>query len=288
MLKVPGLEPIDYLIIGHITQDITPEGTRLGGTASFSGLTALALGARVGVVTAWGEETGVELLEGLAIVNQKCERSSTFENVYTPDGRLQTLHHIAPNLDYYHIPEVWRKAPIVHLAPVIQEINPNIVRYFPDSQIYVTPQGWLRGWDHQGGLHRDEWPEARYILRQTSAVVISQEDVENDPSIIEMMAEAAPILVVTQAADGATLYTEGEVHQFPAPQVEVQDPTGAGDIFAAAFFLQLSYQGDPREAVLFANQLAANSVTRQGLSSVPTEEILYNQIEKSASPFDSI
>ncbi len=287
MLKAPGLEPIDYLIIGHITQDITPEGPRVGGTASFSGLTALTLGARVGVVTAWGEETSVDLLEGLVIVNQKCERSSTFENIYTPDGRLQTLHHLAPSLDYYHIPEVWRDAPIVHLAPVIQEINPNIVRYFPDSQIYVTPQGWLRGWDYQGNVHPDEWPEARYILRQTSAVVISQEDVGNDFSTIELMAEAAPILIVTQGADGATLYTEGGIHQFPAPTVEEVDPTGSGDIFAAAFFLQLSAHGNPHEAVRFANRLAADSVTRQGLAAVPTEEILYNHIEKSASPFDS-
>jgi sugar/nucleoside kinase (ribokinase family) len=278
MLKVPGLEPIDYLIIGHITQDITPEGPRVGGAASFSGLTALALGARVGVVTAWGEETGLTLLEGLTIVNHKSEHSTTFENIYTPDGRVQTLHHLAPSLDYYHIPEVWRTAPIVHLAPVIQEINPNIVRYFPDSQVYITPQGWLRSWDHQGRVHWDE----------CSAVVISEEDVQDDLSTIEMMAEAAPILVVTQGADGATLYTEGEVHQFPAPQVEIQDPTGAGDIFAAAFFLQLTTHGDPREAVRFANQLAADSVTRQGLSAVPTEEILYNQIEKSPSPFDSI
>jgi len=288
MLKVPGLEPIDYLIIGHITQDITPEGPRVGGTVSFSGLTAQVLGARVGVVTTWGEESGGELLEGLAIVNQKCERSSTFENIYTPAGRVQTLHHLAPSLDYYHIPEVWRNAPNVHLAPVIQEINPNIVRYFPDSQVYLTPQGWLRGWDHQGRVYPDEWPEARYILRQTSAVVISDADVQDDFSTIEMMAEAAPILVVTQAADGATLYTEGEVHQFPAPRAEVQDSTGAGDIFAAAFFLQLSTHGDPREAVRFANQLAADSVTRPGLSGVPTEDILYTQIEKFTSPSNSI
>jgi sugar/nucleoside kinase (ribokinase family) len=269
-------EPIDYLLIGHITQDITPDGLRVGGTAAFSGLTARTLGARVGIVTAWGEETGTELLEELTIVNQKSEHSSTFENTYTPDGRVQTLHHIAPGLDYFHIPETWRNAPIVHLAPVIQEINPNIVRYFPDSQVYLTPQGWLRQWDLQGNIRWDEWPEARHILRQTSAVVISEEDVQYDESIIELMAEAAPILVVTQGVDGATLYTEGEVVQFPAPQVEEKDLTGAGDIFAAAFFLRLSTHGDLGEAVGFANRLASDSVTRQGLDSVPSEEILYN------------
>ncbi len=26
MSNFPGLEPIDYLLVGHITQDLTPEG----------------------------------------------------------------------------------------------------------------------------------------------------------------------------------------------------------------------------------------------------------------------
>jgi len=276
MISYPGLEPIDYLVIGHITQDLTPDGPRVGGTASFSGLTAHTLGARVGVVTAWGEETGVELLEDLRIINQKSEYSSTFENIYTPHGRVQTIHHLAPTLDYYHIPEAWRDTPVVHLGPVIQEFNPNIVRHFPESQIFVTPQGWMRRWDEKGKIFWDEWPEARYILRQASAVVISEEDVNYDEAYIELMAEAAPILVVTQGAEGATLYMEGEIYPFPAPEVIECDSTGAGDIFAAAFFLQLSMHTDPGEAVRFANRVAADSVTRQGLASVPSRDILYN------------
>jgi hypothetical protein len=276
MIRYPGLEPIDYLLIGHITQDLTPHGPRIGGTASFSGLTAHALGARVGIVTAWGEETGANLLEDLLVVNHKCERSTTFENLYTLHGRLQRILHLAPNLDYYHVPEAWRDTPVIHLAPVIQEINPNIVRHFPQSQIYMTPQGWMRQWDDEGNVFWDEWPEVRHILRQASAVVISEEDLHADRSYIELMAEAAPILVVTQGADGATLYVDGEMVAFPAPEVIQRDPTGAGDIFAAAFFLQLSSGVDPGEAVQFANHLAADSVTRRGLDSVPDRDILFN------------
>ena len=42
MLTYPGITPVDYLIIGHILQDLTPEGTQIGGTAAYSGLTAAA------------------------------------------------------------------------------------------------------------------------------------------------------------------------------------------------------------------------------------------------------
>ena len=276
MSNFPGLEPIDYLLVGHITQDLTPEGTLIGGTAAFSSRTAKALGMRVGVVTAWGEESGGEMLEGISIVNHGNERSTTFENVYTPEGRIQTLHHLAPMLEYYHIPELWRNAPIVHIAPVAKEVNPSIVRHFPDSQVFLTPQGWMRQWDSSGNVRWDEWPEARHILRQVSGAVLSLEDVLYDMSYIEAMAEAARVLVVTDWTAGATLYMEGQVHQFPAPEVEEVDPTGVGDIFAAAFFVRFSTEGDPIEAVRFANLVASDSATRKGLASAPSEENLYD------------
>jgi sugar/nucleoside kinase (ribokinase family) len=50
------------------------------------------------------------------------------------------------------------------------------------------------------------------------------------------------------------------------------DATGAGDIFAAAFFIRLHTTRDPWEAARFATQLAAYSVTRPGLEGVPTQE----------------
>jgi sugar/nucleoside kinase (ribokinase family) len=50
------------------------------------------------------------------------------------------------------------------------------------------------------------------------------------------------------------------------------DTTGAGDIFAAAFFFRLYTTRDPWEAARFATQLAAISVTRTGLQAIPTSE----------------
>lgn len=48
------------------------------------------------------------------------------------------------------------------------------------------------------------------------------------------------------------------------------DATGAGDIYAAAFFTRLYATRDPWEAARFATQLSAYSVTRTGLESIPT------------------
>jgi sugar/nucleoside kinase (ribokinase family) len=57
--------------------------------------------------------------------------------------------------------------------------------------------------------------------------------------------------------------------------VEEVDATGAGDIFAAAFFIRLFNTRDPWEAARFATALAAYSVTRVGLNGIPTK----NEIE---------
>ena len=65
MYNLTPLEPVDYLVIGHVTHDLTPSGSRLGGTAAYSALTAQALGMRVGVFTASGTEADLSALQDI-------------------------------------------------------------------------------------------------------------------------------------------------------------------------------------------------------------------------------
>ncbi len=272
MFSLTPLEPIDYLIIGHLTRDLTPEGPRLGGTAAYAGLTANALGLRVGIVTSWGAELPLGPLRHIPIISYPADQSTTFENIYTDKGRIQIVSSIAPRLDYHLIPEPWRQALIVHLGPVAQEVEPSLVRHFPTALVGLTPQGWMRSWDAQGHVHQSEWPEASFTLQQAGAAVLSIEDVVNDETRIEEMASAARILVVTEGAAGARVYWNGDVRRFRPPTVVEVEATGAGDIFAAAFFTRLYMTRDPWESARFANQIAATSVTRRGLDSIPTTE----------------
>lgn len=272
MFNLAPLEPINYLIIGHITRDLTPAGPQMGGTAAYAGLTAQALGLRVGIVTSWGAELPLGNLKSVPIINYPSDHSTTFENIYTKTGRIQIVHTIAPRLDFHMIPEPWRQASIVHLGPVAQEVEPGLVRRFPSSLVGITPQGWMRAWDESGQVNASEWPEASFILQSAGTAVLSIEDVLNDENRIEEMASAAHILVVTEGAAGARVYWNGDVRRFrPPPEIEI-DATGAGDIFAAAFFIRLYYTRDPWESARFANQIAANSVTRRGLEGIPTPE----------------
>jgi hypothetical protein len=272
MFSLTPLEPINYLIIGHLTRDLTPAGPQLGGTAAYAGLTAHALGLRVGIVTSWGGELPLGNLKHIPIINYPADHSTTFENIYTEKGRIQVVHTIAQPLDFHLIPEPWRQAPIVHLGPVAQEVEPGLVRHFPTSLVGVTPQGWLRRWDESGHVYPSEWPEASFTLQQTGAAVLSIEDVKNDENRIEEMASASRILVVTEGAAGARVYWNGDVRRYRPPQMEEIDPTGSGDIFAAAFFVRLYLTRDPWESARFANQIAAASVARVGLDGILTPE----------------
>jgi sugar/nucleoside kinase (ribokinase family) len=272
MRKIVPLEPVDYLVIGHISCDITPEGPRLGGTAAYAALTARALGLRVGVVTAWGGEVPLDRLDGIQVRSIPAQNSTTFENVYSPDGRKQFIHHLAPDIIYEDIPQGWRETNIIHIGPIAGEGKSLLEARFSSSLMGLTPQGWLRNWDGDGRVHIGTWPGALQVLPKVGAAVISIEDVGGDEDQVEAMAEKCRVLAVTEGASGARLYWNGDLRRFRALQVRESDPTGAGDIFAAAFFWRFSNTRDPWTAAKFATHLASYSVTRPGLEGIPTRE----------------
>jgi hypothetical protein len=273
-------QPIDYLLLGSVTQDITPGGNQvLGGTAAFSGCMAHALGMRVGIVAAIGPGVDLSPLDGISVMSQLSHLSTTYENCYTESGRVQYLRQRADPLRFESVPIQWLTAPIVHLGPLADDIDPSSIVHFPDAFVGVTPQGWLRQWDDSGRVSWADWPQAQEVLAVADVVVLSIEDVGGDWAYLENWAKWVRVLVVTQGEKGATVYARSETRQFPAPCVRVVDPTGAGDLFAAAFFVRYQQSGDPWGAARFAVSLASASVTRPGLAGLPTRA----EIETSPS-----
>ena len=92
------------------------------------------------------------------------------------------------------------------------------------------------------------------------------------------MVTSSRVIAVTEAHQGVRLYWHGDVRRFRPPEVDEIDATGAGDIFAAAFFIRLQTTRDPWEAARFATQLSAFSVTRVGLQAVPSLDEINNTI----------
>ncbi|MBL8100508.1 MAG: hypothetical protein JNK81_15095 [Anaerolineales bacterium] len=266
------MQPVDYLLIGHIAVDLTPNGKQLGGTVSYSALTAKAMGLRVGIVTSVGDDANLEILNGIQIINIPTKHSTTFENIKTENGRKQTLHHQATKISNEHIPDVWKNAHIVHLAPIAQEVDLDLIKHFDKSFIGVTPQGWMRAWDENGQVKYTAWENSEQVLGQVGGVVLSLEDVNRDLEKVEWLASHTNLLCLTEGELGCVLYWHGDRRRFRPIEVDEVDATGAGDIFAAAFFARLYQTKDAWEAARFATNLAAYSVTRNGLMGIPTQE----------------
>jgi sugar/nucleoside kinase (ribokinase family) len=275
MSELVALQPVDYLAIGHIALDLTPAGDQLGGSVSYAALTAHALGLRVGIVTSAGADAPLQALSGIQIVTIPSEFSTTFENIKTPQGRRQTLHHQASKIEFKQVPAIWQNTPIIHLAPIAQEVDPDLAGRFPSSLIGVTPQGWMRAWNKKGQVQACAWENSEQVLGLVGSVVMSIEDIARDLELAESMAQQTRILCLTEGELGSVLYWNGDRRRFRPPLVEEIESTGAGDIFAAAFFVRLWKTRDPWEAARFATNLAAYSVTRPGLQGIPTK----NEIE---------
>lgn len=258
---------IDYLVVGHISKDLSAGGFVPGGTALFSALTAQALGCRVAIVTSAAEDFNLaELVPGIDIHVVPAEKSTTFKNLYSSGRRSQTLYDVADQLTTQDIPVEWQRAAIVHLGPIANEIEPKIIRLFSNSVIGLTPQGWYRTWDANGQIRPGEWPAAAATLPFAAAIILSLEDVPGPETVAEIR-KMVPIVVLTRQEGGCEVYFHDEVRQIPAPSVSEVNPTGAGDIFSTAFLVRLHQtKGNPWEAAGFANLIASTSVTKMTLN----------------------
>jgi 1D-myo-inositol 3-kinase len=288
----PGNIP-DFLAIGYVTRDVQHDGSfSLGGTVTFAALTASRLGLAAAIVTRADEHLAAALpaqLPGIDLAVQISPQSTTFANSYIHGFRTQYLKARADSLSLDDVPPAWRQAPIVLLGPLAQELAPQFVSLFPRREgalIAATPQGWLRHWDDDGRVWPTPWTAAEQILPHLDVLILSADDLlpfangnrsETD-AILARWSQLIPLLVATDGRNGATLFQRGHSERFAAyPTTEV-DPTGAGDVFAAAFLYHLHTHGDPRQAVNFANCAASFSIEQPGTAGIPALEMVMKRL----------
>ena len=264
----------EYVVVGHVTRDVTEDGGyRLGGTVTYSGLTALRLGLRVGVLTS--AEPGLGLFEGeqaAEVCSKPADATTIFENVYLDGVRRQHLRARAADLTPEDMPPAWGRTGVLHLGPLVQEVSSGLIELHPGTFLGLTPQGWLRRWDERGLVSPVDWPFPPELLALADAVVLSPEDVGHDRRRMGFFRQHTSLLVVTMGQAGAIMCHHGREESVPAYEAVERDPTGAGDVFAAAFFVRLGEVGDPLEAARYANCAASFVVEDVGAANVPTRE----------------
>lgn len=272
--------PPDLVLVGHIAQDLQPDGSyRLGGTVTYAALLAQRLGLRVGVVTSAPEATLTQfaaLSPGVALAVVPATTPTIFENRYHAGQRQQFLRARAAPITAAAVPPDWRAAPITLFGPIADEIAPEVAAGCAGPLRAATPQGWLRAWDATALVHPIPWHHADAIIPHLTALILSVEDLavaagtRDAQAAVQGWAARVPLLALTDGPRGATLWTNGTPQSIPAFPVAEVDPTGAGDCFATALLVALHQGQAAAEAVRFAHAAASFVVQAPGTAGIPT------------------
>ena len=132
-------------------------------------------------------------------------------------------------------------------------------------------QGWLRAAGDDGRVMRRVPPPAELaFLGACHVLFLSAEDLGPDEArLLPGLFPLAEIVVVTEGAQGGRLYVDGAERRYLAHPASEVDPTGAGDVFAAAFLLALRSGRSPDESAAFGARAAAVAVTAPGPAALP-------------------
>jgi sugar/nucleoside kinase (ribokinase family) len=263
----------DLLLIGHFCHDKLPDASVVpGGAAAYSGLLAAKLGYKVAALTSFGPDFLFQ--EKFSAIQKRVVPSACttiFENIYNNGARTQYLHAKAANLTPGDLPLAWKGAKAVILCPIADEVDFSFVAFFENAVTCVCPQGWMRQW----GLDKKVSPKALgnwQALAAADIICMSENDVACDWDLIENIGEMATLLVVTQGAKGATVYQKGKKSHYPAFPAKELDPTGAGDVFSAAFTIRYALTRKVGDAMAFAHAAASLSVEGKGMGAIPDLE----------------
>jgi sugar/nucleoside kinase (ribokinase family) len=271
----------EYLVIGHICADLHPEGkVVLGGTALYSALTAARLGWRTAVLTRglYGRSVHGHMVpsldqfaDELSIIVQEADSTTMFVNTYVAGRRTQQLPHWAGPIDLRGLPPHWRNAKIVHLGPIAQEIDPKQTGGLTAEFLGATPQGWMRHWPEGGGrvttAHLRLPPN---LVGGLDGIVVSDEEIADCRDTVEAVGSRR-LGAITMGDNGSRVIYGGRTEHVAAYKVDVADATGAGDTYAAAFFIKATDRTlSAVKAARFASAVSALSLTGIGVEGIPT------------------
>jgi pfkB family carbohydrate kinase len=291
----------DYVTVGHVTVDVlaADSSRRPGGGAFYSALQAARLGLRTLIVTQGSPPELEAMLEPYRSELELCilpaPATTTLRTSWAGARRRQRLlawaGPIAQTIEV--------DTRILHFAPVARETTG--AWRGNAALVGLTPQGLVRGWDRDDEPRGDERPRGdeprigdpgepdepgaeiysvvlpsdddllgSLLPRGCSALVISEQERAACVPLLTMAAANGAVLAITAGPAATSVRPPGgEVIQVQAPTVnEPCDDLGAGDVFAATFFVALHEGLSPERAAARGNAAAAIRVEGVGAGAI--------------------
>jgi hypothetical protein len=273
----------DYATVGHVTIDVLPDGTRRpGGTAFYSALQASRLGLRTLILTRGAVAEIERLLEPyraeLELEIQPAELTTTLQTSGAGATRRQRLLAWAGPIEGE--PRV--DTSILHLAPVARE-SPR--RWRGEARfVGLTPQGLVREWPAGEGEISLTAADPAAFPQRCDALVLSEVEQDSCAELVSQAIRAGTVVAVTAGHHPTTVHVpgRGKLHvQTPATE-EPGDDIGAGDVFAAAFFIALREGQPAANAAAFAAAAAALRIAGPGASAIAGRDAIEASVRSGA------
>jgi 1D-myo-inositol 3-kinase len=260
----------------------------LGGTVWYAALFLAGLGRRVAVVGIGDDKIKRRLARhGVDVRNFSTAGPVTvFENTYSAGIRKQRAW-AGGDIQRADVPQAAFDAPGLLIGPVLQEVDPAIMRTPRSGCLMLDAQGFIRQLSTAGDVILRMTPEAETALRhcdilkvdaREAAVITSSSDIETAGRQLCRM--GPKVVIITRGRDGAYIYDGARFARVTAPEVDVVDPTGAGDVFSAAFLVRYIASGNLIAAGRFAVTAAALSIRGFGASALPSEAEIFSLMKR--------
>jgi pfkB family carbohydrate kinase len=286
--RIPA-RSFDYVTVGHVTVDViaAEHSRRPGGGAFYSALQAARLGLRALIVTQGSAPEIEALLEPyrseLELRILPAPATTTLETSWSGAQRTQRVLAWAGPI----VEEVSVDTQILHFAPVARE---STARWRGQADfVGLTPQGLARAWDQDGDgeIMPAPLPSDRQSLDDLlpdgcSAVVVSEQERATCAPLLAAAAAAGAALAITAGAGATSVHLpDGGVTQVKAPTVaHPRDDLGAGDVFAATFFVSLHEGHSPTRAAAYANAAAAIRIEGAGAGAIGDRDAIEARVAR--------
>jgi sugar/nucleoside kinase (ribokinase family) len=268
----------DYTTVGHVTVDVMADGSRRpGGGAFYSALQAARLGRRARIFTR-GVPQEIEALLApyaaeLDVHVEPAPHTTTLQTSIAGATRVQRMLAWAGEIGGSRQLDALDTA-ILHVAPVARETG--LCAPGRAGFVGLTPQGLVRTWSALGAPVRAQELEVELLPRRCDAIVISSAERDSCAALLAAHEDAGagtrrqPVLAVTNAAGPTELHLpDGRTARVAVtPIADARDDMGAGDVFAAAFFVALAEGAAAERAAGFANAAAAVRIAGVGAQAI--------------------
>jgi sugar/nucleoside kinase (ribokinase family) len=268
------------VVIGSTTIDenITPTGRyhKIGGATTYAGLTYRRHGVPTTIVSNISpKDRRVQLAlenENVTICRGNTAHTTHFINKVTGNKRQQKMTFRSAPIKSNAIAKIIKQAGCIHLGPLHPEdIDPAAIEKIKFSQLPVIldVQGYTRR-IKTDQITTTVSPRISSALKISRIIKANEHEVEAilgflDYDIGELIRSYnIEECVVTRGAEGGFVQDQnGNVHSYDAIPVDsITDPTGAGDIFIAAYMLgRFLKKLNIKDASEYAAKLSARQVS---------------------------